>query len=81
MSRGHGERLGAWQAWLHLLSINGQAPIAYEHQCGSLGKLSDGELGDTVCPGCHFEIARPEIECEPLYGPPKHIDPNPPETT
>ena len=69
MSRGYEGRSVAWQCWSHFHTRNGQAPIAYEHQCGALGRLPEGSLGDIMCPGCRFELARPETECTPLYGP------------
>ena len=72
MSRGIEGRYVAWQVWIHFHTLDGQAPIAYEHQCGAIGRL-EGDLSDIMCPGCRHELGRPERECEPLYGTPKAV--------
>jgi hypothetical protein len=69
MSRGAEARDVAWQVWLCLYEhdVFGQ-PVAYEHQCGSLGHVPPmGDYHEIVCPGCRFELSRPETECTPLY--------------
>lgn len=67
MSRGYEGRKVAWEVWKHFHEVGGVRPGAFKHQCGSLGQLPEVELGNTSCPGCGFEIARPEVECEPIY--------------
>ena len=70
MSRSYTERRTAWQVWatIHTDEHRG-APVAYVHHCGALGHLGDDpDLGSVVCPGCRHELARPESECQPLYG-------------
>lgn len=69
MSRGAEGRDVAWQVWLHLHTdpVLGE-PVAYEHQCGSLGHVGpSGDYSEIVCPGCRFELSHPERECSPLY--------------
>lgn len=67
MSRGVEGRSVAWQVWLHFHTDEhmGQ-PVAFEHQCGSLGGLGN-DLANVMCPGCRFELSHPESECTPLY--------------
>lgn len=67
MSRGWEEREAAWKAWLSTHSIGDQEPYAFEHHCGGIGTPNSDELSFTVCPGCGFELSRPETECTPLY--------------
>ncbi len=68
MSRGVSERATAWEVWLTFHTSSGsERPMGYEHQCGTLGKIEQCDLGSIYCPGCRFEISHPEIECEPLY--------------
>lgn len=70
MSRGVEGRTVAWQVWMtfHTSERTGP-PVAYEHQCGSLGSIRDADnYAEMMCPGCRFELARPEDECTPLYG-------------
>lgn len=74
MSRGPEGRDVAWQVWrrLHTEPDLG-VPVAFEHHCGALGRLPGvgKDHAEVVCPGCHFELARPEDECWPLYEKPK----------
>lgn len=67
MSRGYSERHTAWEVWTELNKREGHTPTAYVHGCGAAGDLLHVDLGNVVCPGCGFELGRPESDCVPLY--------------
>ena len=75
MGRSYEAIRAAWETWIYLHRWDEIEPTAYQHQCGSdtLGRIPK-DLGDVVCPGCRFEITRPESECKPLYERPAVID-------
>lgn len=72
MSRGVEGRDVAWQVWrkLHGVEVDGELvlPTAFIHWCGSAGDLdTTADYSEVMCPGCRFELSRPEDECTPLY--------------
>ena len=73
MSRGVEGRRVAWEVWLTFntsarVPFNDGVPVGAVHQCGAALLFDGKDLSDLSCPGCRFEVAKPEDECTPLYG-------------